>query len=70
MKLMNCIAMASAIVIYVAPSLASAQDDDDAHHEIDQIIVTATPLSRTVEDLAQPASVLYGTELALSLIHI
>jgi iron complex outermembrane receptor protein len=61
---MNCFAMASAIAIYVAPSLAAAQDDEDAHHQIDQIVVTATPLSRTVEDLAQPTSVLHGNELA------
>ena len=64
MKPMNCFAMASAIAIYVAPSLAAAQDDEDAHHQIDQIVVTATPLSRTVEDLAQPTSVLHGNELA------
>ena len=64
MKPVNCFAMASAIVFYVAPSLVLAQDDEDAHHQIDQIVVTATPLSRTVEDLAQPTSVLHGKELA------
>ena len=45
--------------------LAYAQEDDDAHHEIDNIIVTATPLSRTVEQLAQPTTVLHGDELAM-----
>mgnify|MGYP001820399632 CR=1 FL=1 len=64
MQPVNCFAMASAIVFYVAPSLVLAQDDEDAHHQIDQIVVTATPLSRTVEDLAQPTSVLHGKELA------
>jgi iron complex outermembrane receptor protein len=46
-----------------APPVAWAQSDEDAHHEIDQIVVTATPLSRTVENLAQPTTVLYGDEL-------
>ena len=64
MKLMSCIAMVTTVAVYVSPSLALAEDEEDAHHEIDQIIVTATPLSRTVEDLAQPSTVLYGTELA------
>jgi iron complex outermembrane receptor protein len=63
MKVSNSIGMAAAIAVYVAPASAAAQVSEDAHHEIDQIIVTATPLSRTVEDLAQPASVLYGDEL-------
>ena len=50
---------------FVVPLSVIAQDaDEDAHHEIDQIVVTATPLSRTVEELAQPTSVLFGDELA------
>ena len=56
-------AMATAVVVLTAPSIASAQDDEDAHHSIDQIIVTATPLSSSVETLSQPTSVLFGTEL-------
>jgi iron complex outermembrane receptor protein len=63
MKPMNYFAMASAIVFYVAPRLASTDDNVDAHHHVDQIIVTATPLARAVEDLAQPTSVLHGNEL-------
>ena len=63
MKSMNRIAMASAIAIFVSPSLASAQDDEDRPHSMDQIIVTAKPLARTVEELAQPTSVLHGDEL-------
>ena len=58
----TAVAVSTAAVIWF--SSASAQDEDDAHHEIDQIIVTATPLSRTVEELAQPTTVLYGNELA------
>ncbi|NIV18931.1 MAG: TonB-dependent receptor [Woeseiaceae bacterium] len=43
---------------------AIADEEESAHHEIDQIIVTATPLARTVEELALPTSVLRGDELA------
>jgi iron complex outermembrane receptor protein len=63
MKTAHRIAIATAIAISAAPHIAYAQDDEDAHHQIDQIVVTATPLSRTVENLAQPTSVLYGNEL-------
>ena len=60
----NPISMAIAVVMLLAPPIASAQSDDDAHHEIDQIVVTATPLGRTVEELAQPTTILRGAELA------
>ena len=56
-------AMAAVMAVSAAPMFAAAQDAEDPHHEIDQIIVTATPLSRTVEDLAQPTTVLLGEEL-------
>jgi len=64
MKLTNRIAMASVVVVFATPPVASAQDNEDAHHEIDQIVVTATPLGRTVEELAQPTTILHGDELA------
>jgi len=64
MKDTNPVSMAIAVVILVAPPIALAQSDDDAHHEIDQIVVTATPLGRTVEELAQPTTILRGDELA------
>ena len=63
MNFTNRISMATAIIVMAAPPVAWAQSDEDAHHEIDQIVVTATPLSRTVENLAQPTTVLYGDEL-------
>ena len=44
---------------------ALAQDDDE-HHVLDEIIVSATPLDRTVEQLAQPTSVLSGDALIRS----
>jgi iron complex outermembrane receptor protein len=56
--------MATAVVAFAVPPVASAQDDEDAHHQIDQVVVTATPLGRTVEELAQPTTILRGEELA------
>jgi len=64
MKPIKSFAVASAIAFYATPFIASAQEDDDAHHQMDEVVVTATPLSRTVENLAQPTSVLHGNELA------
>lgn len=63
MKFTNYAVVAFATTAFVAPPDALAQDDEDTHHTIDQIIVTATPLARAVEDLAQPTSVLHGDEL-------
>lgn len=61
----NKILALSVASTFVTPDSVIAQDAvEDAHHEIDQITVTATPLSRTVEELAQPTSVLFGDELA------
>jgi len=58
------ILLLSVATTFLVPVAAFAQNsDDDAHHEIDQVIVTATPLSRTVEELAQPTTVLFGDEL-------
>ncbi len=64
MRNMNPVAMAVAVALYAVPAASIAQDSDDAHHGMDHIVVTATPLERTVENLAQPASVLYGVDLA------
>jgi iron complex outermembrane receptor protein len=38
-------------------------NEPDEHHQLEEIIVTATPLPRTVESLAQPTSVLAGDAL-------
>ncbi len=67
MKKINPVAMAVAVAVTGLPVSAIAQGDEDPHHGIDQIVVTATPLSSTVENLAQPASVLLGDELAKKL---
>ena len=64
MKRTNSIAVASAVAAALGSTSVLAQEDPDPHHTIDQIIVTATPLSRAVEDLAQPVNVLLGEELA------
>ncbi len=44
------------------PTLTVAEEDDE-HHVLDEIIVSATPLARTVEKLAQPTDVVAGDEL-------
>ena len=44
-------------------AIAQDSDEQEIHHEIDEIIVRATVLERTVEQLAQPTSVLTGDEL-------
>jgi len=52
---------------FAAPVLAQEQQEaaTDRHHQIDEITVTATPLSRTVKQLAQPTSVISGDDLAI-----
>lgn len=40
--------------------------EDDQHHQLDEIIVSAIPLGRTVEALTQSTSVLAGDELTRS----
>lgn len=53
---------------FVAPAAFGQQpenrDTDDQHHDIEEIVVEATALPRTVEQLSQPTSVLRGDELA------
>jgi iron complex outermembrane receptor protein len=46
----------------LSAAIATAQEKDE-HHTLDEIIVSATPLARTVEELAQPTSVLAGDAL-------
>lgn len=45
------------------PVVAASDEAPDEHHEISEIIVTAKPLERTVEQLAQPTHVLSGDAL-------
>ena len=63
MKIPNCAVVALSTTALVASNNGFAQDEEEAHHSVDQIIVTAKPLARTVEELAQPVSVLHGHEL-------
>ena len=63
MKIRIQYAPAAAAALAVVSAPAYAQSDEDVHHEIDNIIVTATPLARTVEELAQPTGILRGDEL-------
>jgi iron complex outermembrane receptor protein len=50
--------------LLVASSATAQEEDHDEHHYFEEIIVSAMPLRRTVEELAQPASVLEGDKLA------
>jgi len=63
--------IAAASVASLIAGNASAQTpdvrDDDEHHDIEEIIVEATALPRTVEQLAQPTAILRGEELAKKL---
>lgn len=45
------------------PFVAASDEAPDEHHLISEIIVTAKPLQRTVEELAQPTHVLAGDAL-------
>ncbi len=54
--------LSSAALAQSGPNSA-AQDE---HHQLNEIIVTAKPLERTVEQLAQPATVLTGATLTLA----
>jgi iron complex outermembrane recepter protein len=51
--------------ILVPPLHAQQEALEDSHHQIEEVTVTATPLARTVEQLAQPTSVLEGEDLTL-----
>ena len=58
-----CVLAFSTSAVFTVP--AAAQDTgDDEHHDIEEIVVEATPLRRRVEELAQPTAVLSGDELA------
>ncbi|MBT8077491.1 MAG: TonB-dependent receptor [Gammaproteobacteria bacterium] len=58
------LAIASGAVVLCSTYDLRAQEREDDHHTLDEITVTAAPLSRTVEQLAQPTQVLSGAELA------
>ena len=53
------------VVTFVAGLTAvhAQENHEDEHHVLDEIIVNATPLQRTVEQLAQPTAVLSGEQL-------
>jgi iron complex outermembrane receptor protein len=55
----------AALVLAAGTALAQQASSQDSHHAIEEIVVTATPLSRTVEQLAQPTSVLSGDDLTM-----
>lgn len=50
----------------IVPVCAAAQSPEQPSEEIlDEVVVTAAPLGRTVDDLTQPAAILAGDELLL-----
>ncbi len=55
----------SAATVALATSVVAAQEPGNVYeeHEIDEIVVEAAPLSRTVSQLAQPTTVLGGDNL-------
>ncbi len=61
---MNGTFIRGAVLAALTISVAAKADETDEHHVLDEIIVSATPLSRTVEKLAQPTDVVAGDELA------
>ncbi len=48
--------------VSLLPATVVANEDDE-HHQIEEVVVSALPLGRTVEALAQPATVLAGDAL-------
>ncbi len=50
-------------LLLVSSAVLADTEEPDEHHQLDEIVVTATPLRRTIEALAQPASVLTGDAL-------
>ncbi len=67
MKTSISVALGAALVSSAA--IAQSGSDpaaSDQHHQLSEIIVTAKPLERTVEQLAQPATVLTGNALTLA----
>ena len=52
--------------LFAFPIAGLSDENSDEHHTLDEIVVTATPLARTVEELALPADVVDGNELILN----
>lgn len=53
-----------AVALPIGATTAQEAPDQDEHHDIEEIIVEATALPRTVQQLAQPTAVIRGAELA------
>ena len=58
------LATAISVAITGSPAVAFGQAEaDDGLHLVDEIVVSAQPLPRTIEQIAQPTAVLRGDEL-------
>ena len=64
MKISNKIIVPVVAALPLSQGLAADDPAQDEHHILDEVIVSATPLERTVEQLAQPTSILAGDALA------
>ena len=62
-SVLAALSVAASAVVLAQPAVADDGQDDE-HHVLDEVIVAATPLERTVRELAQPTSVLDGDALA------
>ncbi len=56
-------ASATFVALCFAAGSAFAENGEDEHHDLEEIIVKAKPIERTVEELAQPIAVITGDAL-------
>lgn len=57
------VVVAATLATIAHGAVAQQVPDNDEHHDIEEIIVEATAIPRTVQQLAQPTAVLAGSEL-------
>ena len=56
-------ARATLVALCFTAGSAIAENGEDEHHDLDEIIVKAKPIERTVKELAQPVAVITGDAL-------
>lgn len=58
-----CLAIAAALCGLAFPTLAAGQDHAERERELDEVVVTASPLRQGPDDVARPIEVMAGAEL-------